>query len=117
MNSIARLCESPAVVSHCIFNVLCSQLDLDPLIAAVKALEALAHDRTVLRLKQESDDTGAPQDDGNFSLPYDPASVFLLETMISATIQRPEAIEEIWYEANVSSSQFIHQWDQAYHIQ
>ncbi|KII88730.1 hypothetical protein PLICRDRAFT_41948 [Plicaturopsis crispa FD-325 SS-3] len=79
-----------------------TQLDLDALIAAVRALEALAHERTVARLKQESDETSTvygtspPSDDEPYSLPYDPASVFLLETMVSVACGTPQHIEEIW---------------------
>lgn len=73
------------------------QLDLDALIAAVRALEALAHERTVARLKQESDDLVPPSHDGHpYTLPYDPASVFLLETMISISCQAPQHIEYLW---------------------
>ncbi|KAG6909836.1 hypothetical protein DXG01_015109 [Tephrocybe rancida] len=71
------------------------QLDIDALIAAVRALEALAHERTVARLKQESDD-GMNHSDDVFSLPYDPASVFFLETMVSILCQAPQHIEELW---------------------
>ncbi|KAF8078137.1 hypothetical protein FPV67DRAFT_1464319 [Lyophyllum atratum] len=71
------------------------QLDIDALVAAVRALEALAHERTVTRLKQDSDDSMA-QPDNIFSLPYDPASIFLLETMVSISCQTPQHIEELW---------------------
>ena len=76
------------------------QLDADALIAAVRALEALAHERTVARLKQEPDDLSpgsSTAQDGPYSLPYDPASIFLLETMVSITCQTPQHIEDIWY--------------------
>jgi brefeldin A-resistance guanine nucleotide exchange factor 1 len=69
-------------------------LDLEALVAAVRALEALAHERTVARLKQESDEIVAT--DGAYSLPYDPASVFLLEMMVSVACQTPQHIEELW---------------------
>src|ERR1700722_4641390 len=69
------------------------QLDLEALIAAVRALEALAHERTVAKLKQESNDVSL---DDPYSLPYDPASVFLLETMISITCHTPQHIEDLW---------------------
>ncbi|KAJ7445765.1 hypothetical protein B0H11DRAFT_2162552 [Mycena galericulata] len=74
------------------------QLDVDALVAAVRALEALAHDRTVARLKQGSDDDSSNpyQDDGSYSLPYDPASVFLLETMVSIACQTSQHIEDLW---------------------
>ncbi|KAG6869073.1 hypothetical protein C0993_003393 [Termitomyces sp. T159_Od127] len=72
-----------------------TQLDIDALTAAVRALEALAHERTVTRLKQEFDD-GLTHSDKSFSLPYDPASVFFLETMVSILCQAPHHIEELW---------------------
>lgn len=78
---------------------LCRQLDLEALVSAVRALEALAHERTVARLKQESDDINSNLEtslDGSCALPYDPASVFLLETMVSIACQTPQYIEEIW---------------------
>jgi brefeldin A-resistance guanine nucleotide exchange factor 1 len=76
----------------------CRQLDLDALIAAVRALEALAHERTVARLKQESDDAIPPSYDGlSYMLPYDPASVFLLETMISISCRAPQHIDYLWF--------------------
>lgn len=75
------------------------QLEADALVASVRALEALAHERTVARLKLESDDVssaagaapGSP-----YTLPYDPASVFLLETMVSIARQTPQHIEDVW---------------------
>ncbi|RDB21501.1 hypothetical protein Hypma_011417 [Hypsizygus marmoreus] len=85
------LCTIDCITS-CRLDELYSQimeLDLEALVAAVRALEALAHERTVTKLKQESDD--AP-----FSLPYDPASIFLLETMVSISCQAPQHIEELW---------------------
>ncbi|KAJ6618317.1 hypothetical protein B0H10DRAFT_1795581 [Mycena sp. CBHHK59/15] len=88
-------------ISSCRLDELYSQimqLDLDALIAAVRALEALAHDRTVARLKQGSDDDSSHPslDDGDYSLPYDPASVFLLETMVSIACQTSQYIEDLW---------------------
>jgi hypothetical protein len=76
----------------------CRRLDLDALTAAVRALEALAHERTVARLKQESDDVVPSPHGGHFyTLSYDPASVFLLETMISISCQAPQHIEYLWF--------------------
>ncbi|THV07859.1 Sec7-domain-containing protein [Dendrothele bispora CBS 962.96] len=73
------------------------QLELEALVAAVRALEALAHERTVAKLKQGSDDgLNASQEDTSHALPYDPASVFLLETMVSVSCQTPQHIEELW---------------------
>ncbi|CAK5279479.1 unnamed protein product [Mycena citricolor] len=73
------------------------QLDAEALVAAVRALEALAHERTVAKLKQVTDEDGnPPADDGSYTLPYDPASVFLLEMMVSITCQTVEHIDELW---------------------
>ena len=74
---------------------------MEALIAAVRALEALAHERTVAKLKQESDEIATTFNvsltpDGAYTVPYDPASVFLLETMVSVTCQTPQHIEELW---------------------
>jgi brefeldin A-resistance guanine nucleotide exchange factor 1 len=63
-------------------------------VAAIRALEALAHERTVARLKQESDD--GPNGLAH-TLSYDASSVFLLETMVSIACQTPQHIEEVWY--------------------
>jgi brefeldin A-resistance guanine nucleotide exchange factor 1 len=79
-------------------------LDLDALVAAVRASEALAHERTVARLKLESDETvqNTPYNqthrnlEGQYVLSYDPASVFLLEIMVSILKQTPQHIEELW---------------------
>ncbi|CDO70750.1 hypothetical protein BN946_scf184798.g65 [Trametes cinnabarina] len=74
------------------------QLEPEALVAAVRALEALAHERTVARLKLESDDVSASGtgQSGPYTLPYDPASVFLLEMMLSIARQTPQHIEEVW---------------------
>ncbi|KAG8217297.1 hypothetical protein J3R82DRAFT_5392 [Butyriboletus roseoflavus] len=77
------------------------QLDSEALVAAIRALEALAHERTIARLKQESDDgaspySGASQSDGTYVLPYDPAAVFLLETMASIACHTTQFIEDLW---------------------
>jgi len=82
-------------------NYVLRHLDLEALIAAVRALEALAHERTVARLKQESDEIATTFNtslatDGAYSVPYDPASVFLLETMVSVACQTPQHIEDLW---------------------
>lgn len=83
-------------------------LDVDALVAGIRALEALAHERTVARLKQELDDVAAPNSPNARSrgkslqtLSYDPASVYLLETMVSIVSKTPHYIEETW---SVSSS-------------
>ncbi|KAH9998139.1 Sec7-like domain protein [Russula compacta] len=72
------------------------QLDLEPLVAAVRSLEALAYERTNTSLQRESDDAPADSVDGlPPPLPYDPASVFLLEMMVSIVCKTPEHIEEL----------------------
>ena len=80
-------------------------LDLEALVSAVRALEALAHERTVARLKLEGDETTQNlqyhqpnrNPEGQYVLSYDPASVFLLETMVSILRQTPQHIEELWW--------------------
>lgn len=73
------------------------QLELEALVAAIRALEALAHERTVAKLKQESGDLGYENgEEDSFSLPYDPVSIFLLEAMVSITCHTSQYIEDIW---------------------
>lgn len=80
------------------------RLDPEALVAAVRALEALAHERAVARLKLEGDETlqnaqynqSSRNSDGQYVLSYDPASVYLLETMVSILKQTPGHIEELW---------------------
>lgn len=79
-------------------------LDLEALVSAVRALEALAHERTVAKLRLEGDETTQSSQynqsnrnsEGQYVLPYDPASVFLLETMVSVLRQTPRHIDELW---------------------
>ncbi|KAL5533225.1 GEA2 [Sanghuangporus sanghuang] len=79
-------------------------LGSESLVWAVKALEALAHERTVARLKQEIDETVAPNSPNPSrknatppqTLSYDPGSVFLLEMMVSIITKTPQYIEETW---------------------
>ncbi|KAH7889929.1 hypothetical protein F5I97DRAFT_1924441 [Phlebopus sp. FC_14] len=78
-----------------------TQLDSEAMVAAIRALEALAHERTIARLKQEADDLAAPSNapalgDAHYVLPYDPAAVFLLEMMVSIACQTPHCIEDLW---------------------
>ncbi|THH10280.1 hypothetical protein EW145_g1429 [Phellinidium pouzarii] len=93
-------------INACKLDELYSQitaLGSDALIAAVRALEALAHERTVARLKQEIDDTVPPSSPNPRrglsppqTLSYDPASVFLLEMMVSIVSKTPKCLEETW---------------------
>lgn len=76
--------------------MLCRNLDIEATVAAVRALEALAHERTVAKLRMQSDDTSPGPDNRDYQLPYDPASVFLLETMVSIACQSPQYIEDLW---------------------
>ena len=83
--------------SSTVANIFASQLDLDALVAAIRSLEALAHERTVAKLKQESGDVGYDaNDDDHFTLPYDPVPIFLLEAMVSITCQTAQYIEDVW---------------------
>jgi brefeldin A-resistance guanine nucleotide exchange factor 1 len=83
------------LLNAAVTDLFLSQLEPDALVAAIRALEALAHERTVARLKI-SEDVLLGLDDPPHQLPYDPASVFLLETMVSITSQAPQYIEELW---------------------
>ncbi|KIK98831.1 hypothetical protein PAXRUDRAFT_823441 [Paxillus rubicundulus Ve08.2h10] len=97
------LCTIDCITS-CRLDELYAQimrLDSEALVAAIRALEALAHERTIARLKQESDDVASPysgvsQGNGTYMLPYDPAAVFLLEMMVSIACQTPQCIENLW---------------------
>ena len=60
----------------------------------MRALEALAHERTVSRLKQDYED--GPSVGDTYALPYDPISVFLLEMMVSIAFQSSDHVEFIW---------------------
>ena len=71
------------------------QLEAEALVAAIRALEALAHERTIAKI--HSEDMIAPMDGYPHQLPYDPASVFLLEIMVSITSQAPQYIGDLWY--------------------
>ena len=67
----------------------------------MRALEALAYERTVARLKQDLDDTAPANSNSarvnSHVLMYDPAAVYLLETMISIAAKTVLRVEEIWY--------------------
>ncbi|EIW85385.1 Sec7-domain-containing protein [Coniophora puteana RWD-64-598 SS2] len=99
----STLCTIDCITSCRLDELYAQIIELDPeaLVAAIRALEALAHDRTIARLKQETDEDGAPfesstTEGGPRILPYDPASVFLLETMVSIASQTSQHIEELW---------------------
>jgi brefeldin A-resistance guanine nucleotide exchange factor 1 len=88
-----RSCEFSVVLPAMHTQLGHRYLDVEALVAAIRALEALAHERTVARLKQESDEPNAPPTN---TLSYDPVSVFLLEAMVSIACQTPQHIEEVW---------------------
>jgi brefeldin A-resistance guanine nucleotide exchange factor 1 len=79
-----------------VFHWHSRQLEAEALVAAIRALEALAHERTIAKLKIHSEDMIPPMDGYPRQLPYDPASVFLLEIMISITSQAPQYIGDLW---------------------
>lgn len=92
------LCTIDCITS-CRLDELYSQiirLDSDAMIAAIRALEALAHERTVAKLRLQSEDLVPALDEDVYQLPYDPASVFLLETMASIACQAPQYVEDLW---------------------
>ena len=75
---------------------------MEALIAAVRAIQALADRRTLALLEtpvtQEGSAPTTPRFDTPFmeQLPYDPVSVFMLEIMTSIAVQTGDYIEEIW---------------------
>ncbi|KAG9016191.1 GDP/GTP exchange factor for ARF [Tulasnella sp. JGI-2019a] len=91
-------------VSSCKVDELYSQimsLQVDALVAVLRALQTLADRRTVDILVDEIiTDPTLPSDGRQEAvkeqLPYDPTSVFLLETMISAVHHTAQHIEETW---------------------
>lgn len=57
----------------------------------------LAKRRTLQPLQIGSyDEDDSRYDTAPRQISYDPASVFLLETMVSITVQTPDKIEEVW---------------------
>ncbi|KAF8606445.1 Sec7-domain-containing protein [Ceratobasidium sp. AG-I] len=93
-------------VTSCKLDELYGQitsLELDALVAAMKALQVLADRRASLQVGPPSRDemqTGPttpvsplPSDNQH---PYDPTSVFLLEMMVSIAVQTSEHIDETW---------------------
>lgn len=66
------------------------------MIASIRALEALAHESTVAKLRLQPDENATGADNRDYQLPYDPASVFLLETMVSISCHSPQYIEDLW---------------------
>ncbi len=87
-------------------NNLCSSrahriLETEALISAVRALQVLADRRTLDVLVEEiiSDPmtmANTRQEPLREQLPYDPSSVFLLETLVSVVYHTKDHIEETW---------------------
>jgi brefeldin A-resistance guanine nucleotide exchange factor 1 len=80
-------------------------LELEPLLAALRALQSAADRRTVQKLRALLEETeGAPLTSSPpgrahrqvQSLRYDPSSVFLLEMMLSIAIQAKRYLEDVW---------------------
>jgi brefeldin A-resistance guanine nucleotide exchange factor 1 len=76
-------------------------LELPALIAAMKALQFLADRRASLKSAPADETQAGPTTPVDSSpsqnqLPYDPTSVFLLETMVSIVLQTSQHIEETW---------------------
>ncbi len=80
-------------------------LELEPLLAALRALQSAADRRTVQKLRSLLEETeGAPPTPSQpgrglrqvQSLRYDPSSVFLLEMMLSIASQAKQYLEDVW---------------------
>lgn len=71
---------------------------MDALVTALRALVDLARRRTLQPLQVEYDDHDMQiqRDSALPQIPYEPAAVFLLETIISITVQTPDKIEDVW---------------------
>ncbi|KAJ1307233.1 hypothetical protein OPQ81_001347 [Rhizoctonia solani] len=91
-------------VTSCKLDELYGQimsLELPALIAAMKALQVLADRRASLKPTTSADEAQAGpttpvESPSENQLPYDPTSVFLLEIMVSISVQTSEHIEETW---------------------
>ncbi|KAF8498362.1 Sec7-domain-containing protein [Gautieria morchelliformis] len=85
-------------ITACKLDELYSQivdLELSALTAALRALHTVADRRAADRLAALS--AQGPEDGVlDVPLPYDPASVFLLEMMVSIACQTPQHIEDVW---------------------
>jgi len=69
-------------------------LEVEPLIRALRAIRALAEVRTTHRLEPRESPDGPQRFEGQ--LPYDPACVFHLEMMVSLAAHGKEHIAETW---------------------
>ncbi|KAG9049245.1 GDP/GTP exchange factor for ARF [Tulasnella sp. UAMH 9824] len=91
-------------ISSCKIDEIYSQimtLEVEGLVAALRALQVLADRRTVDILVDEIITDPVPSANSRTEvpkapLPYDPTSVFLLETMVSVACQTKTHIEETW---------------------
>lgn len=75
--------------------MLKSQLKLESLLSALRALDSLAERRNADLMTYVKAD-GPESAILDAPLPYDPATVFLLEIMVSIGCQTPQYIEEVW---------------------
>ena len=80
-------------------------LELEPLLAALRALQSAADRRTVQKLRASLEESeGTPSTSPSpgralrqaQSLRYDPASVFLLEMMLSIASQTKQYLVDMW---------------------
>ena len=86
-------------------SITIRSLELEPLLAALRALQSAADRRTVQKLRALLEETeGAPSVSSPpgralrhvQSLRYDPSSVFLLEMMLSIASQAKQYLEDVW---------------------
>lgn len=59
----------------------------------MRAIEALAHERTIARLRQEFDEDSHMEAQ---VMPYNPATVYLLETLVSIVTKVPQYLDDTW---------------------
>jgi brefeldin A-resistance guanine nucleotide exchange factor 1 len=78
------------------------ELQLEPLLAALRTMQDAANKRTLHRLKVKQNEEipvpvgTTPRERMVQPLSYDAASVFLLEMMISIASHTPQHIQEVW---------------------
>lgn len=104
-NYIVRSCQPLSAPDIYTLLTVTRSLELEPLLAALRALQSAADRRTVQKLKAVLEETeGTPPTSPSLgrnprqtqSLRYDPASVFLLEMMLSIANQAKQYLEDVW---------------------
>jgi len=104
-NYIVRSCQCLSAPDIYTPLTVIRSLELEPLLAALRALQSAADRRTVQRLKASLEETeGTPSTSPSpgrnprqaQSLRYDPASIFLLEMMLSIASQAKQYLEDVW---------------------